>query len=462
MDLPTAHAASAAPMPSSAPLTPSQRIAYATARLPRYTSYPTALQFGALDSATFQEWLSETGPDDRLSLYVHIPFCKTLCWYCGCHTGVTRSRTRIARYAQALARESELLARALPPSAGVEHLHFGGGSPDALGAEDLARLLGTLRAQFDLRPGAEIAAELDPRNLDRATVSALAQGGLTRASLGVQDIAPEVQALIGRVQPEDLVVASIDRLRDAGVGAINLDIMYGLPGQSIAHVEATARFVAAQGAARVAAFGYAHVPWMRRNQNAIDTALLPGAADRLRQADAIEATLLAEGYVTVGMDHFARPDDPLARAAATGTLRRNFQGYTTDEAPILLPLGASAIGRTPRGFAQNEPDERRWLAAVEAGRLATARGLAVTPDDRIRGALIETIMCAGAIARDAVPPGILAEVMPRLAGLMADGLVVDDGVRLSSTAEGIRLLRHFAACFDAYLPTAGGRHSAAA
>ncbi|HYF09142.1 MAG TPA: oxygen-independent coproporphyrinogen III oxidase [Acetobacteraceae bacterium] len=437
-------------------------MAYAAARLPRYTSYPTALQFGPLDAATFRAWLAAIRPGDALSLYVHIPFCKALCWYCGCHTSVTRSSARLARYGAALAREAGLLADALPHAAPVTHLHFGGGSPDALGAGGLASLLAALRGRFAMAPGAEIAAELDPRNLDQATVAALARGGLTRASLGVQDVSPEVQALIGRTQPTSLVESAVARLRAAGVGAINLDIMYGLPGQTVAHVEATARFVAAQGAARVAAFGYAHVPWMRPNQKAIDTSLLPDTAERLRQAEAIEAALRAAGYVAIGMDHFARPEDPLARAAASGRLRRNFQGYTDDDAPVLLPLGASAIGRTAQGFAQNEPDERRWLAAIEAGRLATARGLALTADDRLRAAVIETVMCRGEIATASVPSALLVEAAPRLQRLIADGLVRAEEQRLVATDEGRRFIRHFAACFDAYLAPGANRHSAAA
>ena len=462
MDLFSPAGAMHGPPPPMSRLPEPTRIAYASARLPRYTSYPTALQFGVLDDATFRSWLGAIESRDSLSVYVHIPFCKSLCWYCGCHTSVTRSAARIARYGAGLARQAALLAEAVPHSAGVGHLHFGGGSPDALGAQGLTNVLAALRAAFPLRPDAEIAAELDPRNLDAATVAALVEGGLTRASLGVQDIAPEVQALIGRTQPEELVVSSVERLRSAGVAAINLDIMYGLPGQTVAHVEATARFVARQRAARVAAFGYAHVPWMRKHQNAIDTALLPGAAERLRQADAIEAVLRAEGYVVIGMDHFARPDDPMAAAAAAGRLKRNFQGYTTDDAPVLLPLGASAIGQTPHGFAQNEPDERRWLAAVEGGRLGITRGVATTDDDRLRATLIETVMCTGAIARSAVPPTILREAKLRLDALIADGLIDDRGTSLVATEEGLRFLRHFAACFDAHLPAGGNRHSAAA
>lgn len=439
-----------------------RRLAYATARLPRYTSYPTALQFGAIDAETWRSWLGGTKPSDDLSVYVHIPFCKSLCWYCGCHTAVTRSTARIERYGLALEREAELAAACVRESAGVAHLHLGGGSPDALGAAGLDRLLRTIRRVFPFQPDAEIAAELDPRNLSAETAQALAAAGLNRASLGVQDISPEVQALIGRTQPADQVATAIGWLRSAGVQDINLDLIYGLPGQTVDHVVASARFAAGMGAARVAAFGYAHVPWMRPHQKAIRTDLLPDAAERMRQADAIEEAMRVAGYVAIGLDHFARPGDPLAIAAQSGTMRRNFQGYTTDQASVLIPLGASAIGRTPAGFAQNEPDERRWLAAVEAGRLAIARGVALSDDDRARAALIETIMCRGAFDRALVAPDILAGAMPRLSALVADGMLIEDGTMLRATEEGRRFLRHAAASFDAYLTSDSGRHSAAA
>ena len=434
---------------------------HAAMPLPRYTSYPTAPHFAPLPAETYAGWLREAGPSDTLSLYVHVPFCHTLCWYCGCHTTVTRSAGRITRYGAGLEREAETIAGLLPAHGGVVSLHLGGGTPSALGAEGLARLGATLRRYFAFRAGAEIAAELDPRTIEAPVVEALAAIGLTRASLGVQDISPAVQALIGRIQPAAQVEAGVRALRDAGVRGINMDLIYGLPGQGVAEVEASARFAADCGADRVAVFGYAHVPWMKAHQKAIRTEDLPDAALRMRQAEAAARVLTGAGYVAIGLDHFARPGDSMARAAATGRLRRNFQGYTTDTAPYLIGLGASAIGRTPRGFAQNDTDERRWLAAVQAGQLPVVRGRALTEDDLLRGALIERVMCEAWIEEAAVPRSVMATAGGRLKGLIADGLVRREAGRLAVTEAGRPFLRHFAACFDAFLAPSPARHSAA-
>jgi oxygen-independent coproporphyrinogen-3 oxidase len=434
---------------------------HAATPLPRYTSYPTAPHFGPLEAETYAGWLGQAGPGDALSLYAHVPFCHALCWYCGCHTSVTRSAARIARYNDGLVREAAMVAALLPAHAGVDALHLGGGTPTALGAEGLVRLAATLRALFAFRPGAEVAAELDPRSLDEDLLDALGQIGLTRASLGVQDITPAVQKLIGRVQPTAQVEAAVRGLRALGVGGINMDLIYGLPAQGVAEVEASARFAVDCGADRVAVFGYAHVPWMKAHQKGIKVEDLPDAALRMRQADAAARVLTGAGYVPIGLDHFARPDDAMALAAAGGMLRRNFQGYTTDTAPYLIGLGASAIGATPGGFVQNEPDERRWLAAVEAGRLPVARGRILTEDDTIRAGLIERVMCDGAIATDAVPPAVLDTAAPRIEALIADGLVARTAGRLAVTSTGRPFLRHFAACFDAYLAPSPARHSAA-
>ena len=438
---------------------------YSLAALPRYTSYPTAPHFGPLAEADYRRWLAGIGPADRLSLYVHIPFCNALCWYCGCHTTVTRNAGRIARYGAALRQEAAALAGALPPHAGVASLHLGGGTPSMLGADGLRMLFAALRASFAFRPEAEIAVELDPRLLDAGIAAALAEAGVTRASLGVQDIAAAVQAKIGRPQSEDCVAEAVALLRGAGVRGINLDLMYGLPGQTRAHVAASARFATALRADRVAVFGYAHVPWMKPQQNAIRTEELPGAVERLRQAEVAEATLAADGYQAIGLDHYARPDDPMAIAARDGRLRRNFQGYTTDDAPVLLGLGASAIGAIttagPAGYAQNEPDERRYVAAVERGELPVRRGRALTAEDRLRRDCIEQVMCGFALELDRLPPALLAEAWPRLQALSADGILRLEAGWLRLTQAGERHARHVAACFDAYLGTGPGRHSVA-
>ena len=436
-------------------------ISYALANIPRYTSYPTAPHFGPLEQPEYRDWLRAVPAGEALSIYLHVPFCKSLCWYCGCHTTVTRNAGRIERYTAALEAEALLLAEALRGHGGIGHLHLGGGTPTALGATGLATVLRRLRSEFGFRPGAELAAELDPRNLDEATVAVLAEAGLTRASLGVQDISSTVQHRIGRVQSEDCVAGAVERLRAHGITSINMDVMYGLPNQGVAEVQATSRFAAQLGADRVAVFGYAHVPWMKPHQNAIDSASLPGALERLLQAEAAEAVLAQAGYVAIGLDHFAKPEDEMAVAFRAGRLHRNFQGYTTDTAPALVGLGASAIGSLPTGYAQNEADERKYVALLEAGLLPVKRGRALTEDDRRRRHVIERVMCDFALDLGALPTEILDEAMPALARLDADGIIALERDFLRVTPAGQRHVRHVAAAFDAYLGTGSGRHSAA-
>ncbi|MFN3447326.1 MAG: oxygen-independent coproporphyrinogen III oxidase [Roseococcus sp.] len=435
--------------------------AYARANLPRYTSYPTAPHFGPLEEGAWRGWLARMKPGERLSLYVHIPFCHELCWYCGCHTSVTRSEERIARYAEALHREARMLALALPADGIVQHLHLGGGTPSALGAARLGALMGRLRALFPFARHAELCVELDPRTLTEDVVAVLAREGFARASLGLQDANPEVQARMGRVQPEPVVREAVRRLREAGIAGLNLDMMYGLPGQSEAHVRATAALAADLGADRVAVFGYAHVPWMKPVQKAIETAELPGPEERMAQAAAAAEVLRAAGYLPIGLDHFARPEDSMARAAAAGRLRRNFQGYTTDDAPMLLGLGASAISATPQGYAQNIAEERGYVAAVEAGRLPVARGIALSGEDAIRREAIERVMCDLALDLDTLPAAVLTTALPGLQALERDGLLRIAGSWLTVPDEARAFLRHVAACFDARLGGGTGRHSAA-
>jgi oxygen-independent coproporphyrinogen-3 oxidase len=357
--------------------------------------------------------------------------------------------------------EAALLAEALPAHGGVSALHLGGGTPSALGAAALAEVMAALRARFGFRAEAELSVELDPRVLDEAILHMLAEHGFNRASLGVQDVSPEVQAAIGRIQPAEMVEAAVAGLRRAGIASVNLDLMYGLPGQTAAHAAESARVAVGLGADRVAVFGYAHVPWMKPHQKAIREEALPDAAERLAQAEAAERVLVEAGYVAIGLDHFARPGDAMAEAFGAGRLKRNFQGYTTDRAPVLLGLGASAIGATEEGYAQNNPDERGWLAAVEAGRLPVARGRALTAEDRFRRAAIEALMCEGMLEVRRVPDAVWFDAQPRLAPLVADGLAEITEGRLVVTELGRRFVRHVAACFDAYLGAGAARHSRA-
>ncbi len=441
---------------------------YALAEVPRYTSYPTAAQFQTdLPESVTRAWLAETEPDQALSLYIHIPFCRQLCWYCGCHTTIPNSAGRVTDYLETLQREIALRAAALGAQGGVSHLHFGGGTPTFLTTDQFERLMAEIQRHFLLRPDAEAAIEIDPRGLTREMARCLRAAGINRASLGVQDFDAEVQAGINRIQPHDQVARAVEDLRAVGIEKISMDLMYGLPGQTEASVARSARLAAALEPDRLSVFGYAHVPWFKKHQRMIAAERLPGVEARFAQMEAIAGVLCAEGYSPIGFDHFARPSDSLARAQATGRLRRNFQGYTDDPAEILIGLGASAISALPGGYLQNETNLGAYAAALGNGRLPTLRGLALTGEDRLRRAAIERIMCRFALDTDdlAARLGHRAETLDgslaRAEGLARDGLVEIAGRRLNVTAQGRPFVRSVAACFDAYYRGAAGRHSKA-
>lgn len=452
------------PLPS--PIAPSRRAALAARAVPRYTSYPTAPHFSpAVDATTYAVWLAALPAATELSVYLHVPFCAAMCAYCGCHTKVSRRQEPIDAYAARLLAEIDLIA-SLTPARTVRHLHWGGGTPSMLGEAGIARLRERLARRFALAGGMEHAIELDPRQVTPALAAALARIGVTRASLGVQDLNLHVQQAIGRVQPLATVAGATDALRAAGIGAISLDLMYGLPGQSLDDLIRTVEAAAGLAPDRIALFGYAHVPWMKRHQRLIDEAALPDAGLRFRQAEAARAALTGLGFEAIGLDHFARPEDPMAVAARQGRLKRNFQGYTTDTAEALIGLGASSIGRLPQGFVQNATDIGGYQRAIDAGKPATARGLALTVDDRIRGALIERLMCdfavdCGALAESfGADAGLFDADLAGLAGLGEQGLVTVEGRRVAVTEAGRPLVRLVAAAFDAHIAKAG-RHSAA-
>jgi len=420
-------------------------------RAPRYTSYPTALDFGpSVDAQVYGDWLSALDPTDPVSLYVHVPFCARLCWYCGCNTRVVRKSELISDYVQGLIEELILVEQRLPGRMRAGAVHLGGGTPNMLSRDDLVRLFAALRHVFPFRPGVEISAELDPGVLTESWVKAAAFHGLTRASLGVQDLAPDVQQAVNRVEPFEVVERAVGWLRQAGVASVNLDLMYGLPRQRQADVVATLDKVLTLRPERVALFGYAHVPWAKAHQKLIDASALAGAEERLEQSLAAAERLLAAGYVAVALDHFALQSDPLCQ----GALRRNFQGYTSDPYPTLIGLGASSIGRLPQGFVQNHVGELAWRADLDAGRLPVARGLVLTDEDRLRGEVIERLMCDGFVELDAVAArhgqdrSAFAADLRRLAALQADGLVGVDGGRVVVTALGRPFVRVVAQVFD--------------
>ncbi len=437
-------------------------------RAPRYTSYPTAVQFTpSVDEATYRGWLASLPPAEAVSVYVHVPFCHRLCWYCGCNTRATTRHEPVGEYVELLLAEARLLEQALPSRLAASAVHLGGGSPNMLSPEEMAAIFGALDRMFAPTADREVAAELDPGNLTREWVQAAASHGLNRASLGVQTLDPQVQAAVNRIQSYEHVAACVGWLRDAGVRSVNIDLMYGLPHQTTANVLSTVETVLRLRPERLALFGYAHVPWMKSHQQLIDEGALPWPAQRLEQSEAAADRLAAEGYVRIGLDHFALPDDEMALAATAGRLHRNFQGYTTDEAGTLLGLGASAIGRLPQGFVQNVAQELGWRAAVKEGRLPVARGVELTADDRFRSEIIERIMCdlsvdlAEVCARHRRDIVELVPDLQALAPFCADGLLEVDGHVLRVVGAGRLVVRSICAAFDRYFDNGAGRHAKA-
>lgn len=443
-------------------------LAHASRSLPRYTSYPTALAFQpAPDDTLTRDWLAGIQPNDTLSIYVHVPFCDRLCWYCGCHTSVPNGYDRITAFLVELLRELDLRADALPPHAGTAHVHFGGGSPNSLATADFTDLMASIARRFTLRPGAEVAVELDPGHLNPDFARGLGAAGVTRASLGVQTFDPEVQRRVNRIQPFERVEAAVDDIRQGGVAAINFDMMYGLPGQTPDNVATSLETALSLTPDRVALFGYAHVPWMKKHQAMIRREDLADVAGRWSQAEAAEDVLLAHGYVRIGMDHYAHPRDPMAAQLANGGLRRNFQGYTDDPAAVLIGLGPSAISAFPQGFAQNASRVDHWAAALERGQLPVSRQLATTREDRLRGAVIERLMCSLEVDVESVclehgfPVGTLDDGLDSARTLMADGLCAVAGRIVRVSPELSRLVRVVAACFDNQTAPSSVKHSLA-
>ncbi len=437
-------------------------------RVPRYTSYPTAPQFSpAVDAPRYADWLRALPDDATLSLYLHVPFCAQLCHFCACHTTVVHRPEPLISYATTLLAEIDLLADAIGRRLSVRHVHWGGGTPTALPADLMLAVMQRLRARFAFTPDAAIAVEIDPRELSDNSLAAIGAMGTTRASLGVQDFDPTVQRAVNRLQDYDLTAACAERLRGVGVASINLDLVYGLPFQTAAGVTRTVEQALRIAPDRAAVFGYAHVPWMKKHQTLLPEHALPGPLERFHQRAAVEHTLVAHGYRPVGLDHFALPEDALAQAAAGARLRRNFQGYTTDDAPVLLGIGASSIGSLPQGYVQNLPSVPAWRDAVRSGTLPVVRGVALTATDRLRRAVIEQIMChhtadlrAIAAAHDS-DPAELMDAAPALHDMARDGLLHWNGDLLHITPTGRPFVRNVAAAFNSYLRPDAVRHSAA-
>lgn len=423
-------------------------------QVPRYTSYPTAAAFTDAVGADAQAAaLATISPGVSVSLYVHIPYCRTICWYCGCNTGAAGRPHRQERYAAALMREAQTVAAQMRGR--VVAIHFGGGSPNSLPSADFEALVAHLRRSFDTLAQPEIAVEIDPRTLDCGYAAALARAGVTRVSLGVQTFADKVQVAIGRVQPLAQITKAVRALREAGIGHIAFDLMYGLPHQTTDDVADTILAAIRLRPDRIAMFGYAHMPGVFPRQRAIDGDALPDDAARFAQSECAFDLLTGHGYQAIGFDHFALPEDSLSVAASRGHLRRNFQGFTDEPGEAVIGLGASAISQFDHLLVQNHKEEAHYRSGVLQGDLAGCRGVVRTPADRLRSNAIEQLLCTGSVdlasLSDGDPCGAqtFAPSVPILTELEELRVVRRDGSRIALTALGRPYARLAASAFDA-------------
>lgn len=364
------------------------------ARVPRYTSYPTAPHFEKLDNPQiYLDWLQAIPQSSDISLYIHIPFCPKLCWYCGCNTKITKRYAPVENYAHLLLREIDILATHIGTDRTLSNIHFGGGSPGMLRACDFGMIMTKLRETFKIKDNAEIAIEIDPRNVTEGRVAAYAKYGVNRISLGVQDFDDHVLKSVNRQQPFHLSYDAIKLFREYGIEGINLDLIYGLPHQTTDTMCRTIDRALLLNPDRIAFFGYAHVPWVKKHMRLIDEQALPDKSMRYDLFQIGAQELETAGYKAIGIDHFAKAGDSLCTAAETKNIHRNFQGYTTDACDTLIGLGVSSIGKLPNGYIQNTPDMHIYRNAILAGHLPMTKACPITTEDKARSDVIESLMC---------------------------------------------------------------------
>lgn len=425
--------------------------------VPRYTSYPTAADFDdSVGPADVVGALKQIGMGTALSLYVHIPFCEEICWYCGCNTARVGKQSRLTAYLDALYREIEMVSGLLERRGRVGRISFGGGSPNALDPLDFVRLLGDLTVAF----GAEeplVSLEIDPRRLTPAWLRVIEMARVANASLGVQTFDPAVQQAIGRIQPLDVIATLTKRLRAAGVRSLNFDLMYGLPGQDLTSLVDTLTHATEMKPDRIALFGYAHVPGAIARQRRIDASALPDDAERFMMANVGHDYLVAQGYRPVGFDHFALPQDPMAIATRTHRLTRNFQGFTDDDAEHLIGLGASAISEFPGLYAQNAKNIGAYRVTIAGGRLPIERGVWRDAESRASGAIIRAILCDGEAA---LPHNLTEDQRDQLDRFAQRGLLSTSGGVLHLKPTAAPYARTIAAIFDPRLDTHRQKFSA--
>lgn len=419
---------------------------------PRYTSYPPVPSWTS--GFAVERWIEalRTVPaGDPFALYAHFPFCATRCLYCGCNAIPTQRRDKVDAYLDDFAHELALLTDALGWGRPVHQMHWGGGTPNLLSPVQTERALRLLSDAFSFQPGAELSIECDPRVVTDGQLQHLRSLGFSRVSFGVQDLDDHVQRAIGRIQPVSMVRSVVDQARAAGFDQINLDLIYGLPHQTLESVDATIDEVLALDPDRIASFGYAHLPTQRPHQRAIPLEALPGTTDRVELFRHIVDRFTAAGYTWIGFDHFARHDDPLAIAQREGRLHRNFMGYTTETGPHLLGVGMSSISEVNGVFAQNAATLNDWRERVQGGSLPLVRGHVLTDDDRLRSDIIKQLLCNLELPLGSVPHE-LQPAVDAVAATAHDGLVTVQPDRIAVTELGRYFLRNLCLPFDAYLP----------
>ncbi len=434
---------------------------------PRYTSYPTAPHFSPeINGAIYAQWLQTLPSQDKLSLYIHIPFCRQLCWYCGCSTKITNNDVSIAAYIKVLKKEIALVASFLSSKNHcVTHIHFGGGSPTLLSPQLFLDLMNTIHAAFNVENHAEIAIEIDPRTVNEEKINAYATAHVNRVSIGAQDFNREVQQAINREQSFKLVQSSISLFHQYNINNINLDLIYGLPKQTIESIKNNIEAVFLLNPSRIALFAYAHIHWMKKHMRLIQEEHLPDDATRIEMFSVANEQLKQGGYLPIGLDHFAKPTDSMTQALNTKTLKRNFQGYSVETAPHLIGLGTSSVSQLNNGYVQNTSDLRHYKNTVLSNRLPITRGIALSIEDRLRKRIIEHIMCYLEVDLKTqctlfhYPLDYFAQELRSLDPLVNDGLVsITNGIiRIHPKAR--QITRVVSSYFDRFFKNQAQQHS---
>ncbi len=442
------------------------RLGLFDAKVPRYTSYPTSPHFkNDVKPKDFSDWIEAIPENSDISLYLHVPFCRRLCWFCACRTQGTASGEPVTAYVETLKDELSLLKRHLPRGVRLSRLHWGGGTPTLLSPDHMRDLSQTVREVADFSDNYEFSVEIDPNEIDAARLDVLFENGMNRASIGVQDFDPDIQKTIGREQSFDTTKRAVDMIRDRGIQSLNADILYGLPDQTRSKIVDSVQKLLSLSPDRVALYGYAHVPWMAKRQQMIPSDALPRPDERLDLFETARKLFVWDNYDEIGIDHFATKEDGLSVAARNGTLRRNFQGYTDDTSDVLVGLGASSISKFPQGYAQNAPATSAYTKAIRAHEFSTARGHSFTDDDKLRARMIEMLMCdfrvdTEELVRDYdTTKSELRAIFDRTNSEF-EGLLEVDASGLHVPPKARPLTRIIARSFDAYDLSSAGHSSA--